>query len=128
MQQHDSMNSNQSSTSSSGLSKDSPLGDKIIELQYNWGTGFIQRKDIRSKIKISVKTFHAKRTNYEFTVHITDKLDKLRELLSQREPDEMSTYHVIKLVYSMGTMKSLNLDQTFEQQAIPHGAQLVLLG
>lgn len=110
MQQHDSTNLNQNNTSSSGLSKDSPLGDKIIELQYIWGTGFIQRKDIRSKIKVSVKTFHGKRVNYEFTVHITDKLDKLRELLSQREPDEMSTYHVIKLVYSMGTMKSLNLD------------------
>ena len=28
----------------------------------------------------------------------------------------------------MGTLKSLNLDQTFEQLEIPNGAQLVLLG
>lgn len=69
-----------------------------------------------------MKTFHGKRTNYEFTVLITDKLEKLRDLLFQREPDEMSTYHVIKLVYAMGTLRNLNLEQTFEQQEIPHGA------
>lgn len=57
-----------------------------------------------------VKTFHGKRQNFEFTVLITDKLEKLRELLTQREPEEMSSYHVIKLVYPMGTLKNLNLD------------------
>lgn len=87
-----------------------------------------QRKDIRTKIKVHVKTFHGKRQNHEFTVSITDKLDKLRDLLFQREAEEMSTYHVIKIVYAMGTLKSLNLDQTFEQLQIPSGAQLVLLG
>lgn len=59
---------------------------------------------------------------------ISDKLEKLRELLMQREPEEMSSYHVIKLVYAMGTLKNLSLDQTFEQQEIPYGAKLVLLG
>ena len=34
----------------------------------------------------------------------------------------MSSYHIIKLVYPMGTIKHLNLDQTFEQQEIPSGA------
>jgi hypothetical protein len=43
-------------------------------------------------------------------VLISDKVDKLRELLTQREPEEMSSYHVIKLVYPMGTLKHLNLD------------------
>lgn len=65
---------------------------------------------IRSKIKILVKTFHGKRQTYEFNVLISDKVDKLRELLTQREPEEMSSYHVIKLVYPMGTLKHLNLD------------------
>jgi hypothetical protein len=46
----------------------------------------------------------------------------------QREPEEMSSYHVIKLVYPQGTLKNLNLEQTFEQQEIPTGAKLVLLG
>lgn len=54
---------------------------------------------IRSKIKVYVKTFHGKRQTYEFTVLISDKLEKLRELLMQREPEEMSSYHVIKLVF-----------------------------
>jgi hypothetical protein len=57
-----------------------------------------------------VKTFHGKRTNFELTVLITDKVDKLREYLIQREPEEMSSYHVIRLVYPMGTIKNLNLD------------------
>jgi hypothetical protein len=65
---------------------------------------------------------------HEFTVLVSDKLEKLRELLIQREPEEMSGYHVIRLVYPMGTLKNLNLDQTFEQQEIPNGAKLVLLG
>jgi hypothetical protein len=69
---------------------------------------------IRSKINIQVKTFHGKKQNYEFNVRISDKVDKLRELLMQREPEEMSSYHVIKLVYPMGTLKNLNLEQTFE--------------
>ena len=63
-----------------------------------------------------MKTFHGSRQNYEFTVNIAEKLDKIRELLFQREPDEMSTYHVIKFVYAMGTVKILNLDQSLEQQ------------
>lgn len=113
-------------------------GESIIEVRYNWGLGFIQvsfnrltdfqRKEIRSKIKVQVKTFHGNRTNYEFIVSITDKLDRLRELLCQREPEEMTSYHVIKFIYAMGTMRTLALDQSFEQQEIPHGAQLVLLG
>jgi hypothetical protein len=61
-------------------------------------------------------------------VLVSDKLDKLRELLMQREPEEMSSYHVIRLVYPMGTIKNLSLDQTFDQQDIPNEAQLVLLG
>lgn len=88
----------------------------------------MQRKDIRTKIKVHVKTFHGKRENYEFTVNISEKLEKLRDLLYQRDAEEMSTYHVIKFVYAMGTLKNLNLDQTFEQQEIPNNAQLVLLG
>ena len=59
---------------------------------------------------------------------ITDKLDKLRELLMQREPEEISSYHVIKIVYAMGNLKHLDLDKTFEQLEIPSGAQLVFLG
>jgi len=57
-----------------------------------------------------VKTFHGKRTNYDFTVGISDKLEKIRDLLYQKEPEEMSTYHVIKFVYAMGSVKNLDLN------------------
>lgn len=77
---------------------------------------------MRSKIKVFVKTFHGKRQTYEFTVLIADKVDKLRALLSVQEPEEMSSYHIIRIVYAMGSVKSLPLDQTFEQLEIPNGA------
>jgi hypothetical protein len=77
---------------------------------------------------VHVKTFHGKRSNYEFTVGISDKLEKLRDLLYQIEPEEMCTYHVIKFVYAMGDLRTLDLGQSFEQQEIPNNAQLVLLG
>ena len=48
--------------------------------------------------------------------------------MSQKEPDEIGRYHTIKLIYPMAMIRSLPLDQTFEQQDIPNGAQLVLLG
>ena len=75
-----------------------------------------------------MKTFHGKRVNYEFTVSIFDKLDKIRNMLFERDPDEMSSYHVIKFVYAMGVIKTLALDQSFEQLDIPNNAQIVLLG
>ena len=46
----------------------------------------------------------------------------------EREPDEICTYHVLKLVYAMGQLKTLPFDQSFEQLEIPNGAQLALLG
>jgi hypothetical protein len=51
-----------------------------------------------------VKTFHGTRVNYDFTVSIFDKLDKIRTLLFERDPDEMSSYHVLKFVYAMGVL------------------------
>jgi hypothetical protein len=57
-----------------------------------------------------VKTFHGKRQTYEFTVTITDKLEKLRDLLIKKDPDEMSSYHVIKFVFPQGVMKNLMLE------------------
>ena len=65
---------------------------------------------IRTKIKVLVKTFHGNRKTYEFQVSISEKVGNLRDLLAQREPEEMSSYHVIRLVYPMGVLKNLNLD------------------
>lgn len=59
---------------------------------------------------MSVKTFHGKRENYEFTVLVSDKIEKLRELLMQKEPEEIQSYHVLKFIYPMGTIRYLSLD------------------
>jgi hypothetical protein len=46
---------------------------------------------------------------------ITDKVDKIREMLLQEEPEEMHSYHLIRIVYPMGKLRNLNLEQTFAQ-------------
>jgi len=61
-------------------------------------------------------------------VGISDKLEKLKDMLYQRDTEEMCSYHVIKFVYAMGTLRTLDLSQSFEQQEIPNNAYLVLLG
>lgn len=84
-------------------------------MNFKWGgKGFIQRREIRSKIKIYVKTFHSKREDHEFSVSISDKIEKLKGLLASRDPEEMSAYHFIKIMYPMGTMRTLNFEETFE--------------
>ena len=39
-----------------------------------------------------------------------------------KEPEEMQSYNMIRLVYAMGTLKNLNLEHTFEQAEIPSEA------
>jgi hypothetical protein len=63
---------------------------------------------------------YGKRETYEFTVLISDKVEKLKDLLTAKDTEEMDSYHLVKLIYPMGTLKNLSLDQTFEQQNIPH--------
>ena len=58
---------------------------------------------------MQVKTLHGKRSNFEFTVGILDKLEKLRDLLYQKEPEQMCSYNVIKFVYAMGKIRTLDL-------------------
>lgn len=86
------------------------ISERIMEVNFKWGQGYLQRKEIKSKIKVFVKTFHGKREVHEFTVLITDKIDKLRELLTAIDPEEMSSYKVIRIVYPMGTLKTLSLE------------------
>lgn len=50
---------------------------------------------------------------------ISDKLERLKDLISEKEPEEMSSYHLIKFIYPMGTLKNLLIDQTLEQLEIP---------
>jgi hypothetical protein len=50
---------------------------------------------------------------------ISDKVEKLKDLIEAQAPEEMQSYHLIKLIYPMGILKNLSLDKTFEQQEIP---------
>jgi hypothetical protein len=41
-----------------------------------------------------------------------EKVSKIIELLAKVEPQEMSTYHVTKLIYPMGKLKRLDMGLT----------------
>ena len=71
---------------------------------------------------------HGKRATHTVAVSIMDKVEKLQELLAKVEPEEMGGYHTVKFVYPIGKLKALNLAKTFQEQNVPCGAQLVLLG
>ena len=49
-------------------------------------------------------------------------IDKLEDC------DEISSYHLIKIMYPMGRIRNLTLTETFAEQHIPDGARLVLIG
>ena len=71
---------------------------------------------------------HGKRLVYTFKVKITDKVKKLSELLALHDTNEFGQYLVIKYIYPMGQLKTLDLDKSFCDQNIPHDAQFVMLG
>ena len=52
----------------------------------------------------------------------------LKKALIKREEDEMSNYMIVRFIYPMGKLKTVVQEQTFEEQSIPHNAQLVLMG
>lgn len=52
----------------------------------------------------------------------------MTELLALKEPEEIEQYLIIKYVYPMGKLITLEAEKTFQEQNIPHGAQLILLG
>jgi tripartite motif-containing protein 9/67 len=65
---------------------------------------------------------------YEFQVQISDKVERLIDFLTLKDPDGMQNYNESRFIYPMGRLKQINLDQTFEQQDIPDGAKLILMG
>lgn len=44
------------------------------------------------------------------------------------DSEEISSYHMIKIMYPMGRIRNLSLSETFASQNIPSGAKLVLIG
>ena len=59
-----------------------------------------------------MKTLHGKRLTHKITVEIMNPLEKVKERLYELEPEEMAQYRSIKLIYPMGKLRNLALDQT----------------
>lgn len=105
------------------------LYDQIVHVKMRWGgDAYIKRSMLRSRIEVNVKTFHGQRKTHKVNVSIIDLIDKIREKLQEIEPNEMGLYHTVKLVYPMGHVKILPLDQTVESQNLPNNSTLVLMG
>ena len=59
-------------------SDDSTEKGRMIPVNYNWGgIGKIQKRNIKVKIKIFVKTFYGDRKRQEIFVNINDKIETL---------------------------------------------------
>lgn len=103
--------------------------DKIIRVNFrNGAIGGIRRRNISSKITLQVKTMHGKRTTHNIQVSIFDKVELIIEKLSEIEPDEMLKYYSSRLLYCMGKLQTLKLDQTFESLNLKNRSQILLLG
>ena len=75
-----------------------------------------------------MKTLHGRRATHKITIDIMSPMDKVRERLYELEPDEMAQYRSVRLIYPMGRLRSLPLDQTPVQLNLMSGAQLLLQG
>ena len=103
----------------------------IIEVTFlKGGWGFIQRRELKTHLKIYVKVFHGQRKVYEIDVAIMDKIQVIFDQLQKRDEKGMRQYFKSKLIYPMGRLRNLNLclNDTFLDQQIPDGAKLVLVG
>jgi hypothetical protein len=102
----------------------------MVKVNFRWGgEGYLHlREQVKIKIRVQIKTFHSKRVVYEFQVQISDKVERLIDFLTLKDPEGMQNYNESRFIYPMGRLRQINLDQTFEQQDIPDGAKLILMG
>ena len=62
------------------------INSKIVHVKFlKGGEGFIQRKELKTMIKINVKVFHGDRENYEFTVSILDRIHVIYQRLLEKD-------------------------------------------
>lgn len=72
------------------------------------GEAFIQRRELKATIEVSVKVFHGERKVYKFRVSILDKIQKVMDLLQKEEPEQMEQYYQSRLIFPMGSLRNLN--------------------
>ena len=79
------------------------------------GEGYIQRRELKTHIFISVKVFHGKKQNHVFKVSILDRIQVIMDRLRRIDQAEMQQYYNTRLVYPMGFLRNLSqsLDDTF---------------
>ena len=65
---------------------------------------------------------------HKITLDILSPLEKVKDRLQELEPEEMSAYRSIKLIYPMGKLRTLQLDQSPAQLGLMSGARLLLQG
>jgi len=100
-----------------------------MTVNFRWGgIGYIQRRLISSKITINVKTLHGQRKTYTFQVSIFDKVDKIREKLHELSPEDIQSYPTPRLIYPMGKLRILDMEDLIEKVELKSGCTLVLMG
>ena len=57
-----------------------------------------------------VKTMHGKRLTHSISLDITEPLERVKDRLIDLEPNEMSQYRSVRLIYPMGKLRTLPLD------------------
>ena len=98
----------------------------IVQIQFRRDTcyGYIQvsllpcnlinqRREIKSRIDVNVKTMFGQRLVHKFEVNVNENISKLIQLLEDKESKEMQKYHTCRLVYPMGSVRTLKMDQSF---------------
>ena len=87
-----------------------------------------QRRLISSKITVNVKTLHGQRKTHTFQVSIFDKVEKIRDKLDSLEPEDMRQYPSPRLIYPMGKLRILDMNDTIEKTELKSNCTLVLMG
>lgn len=69
----------------------------------------IQKKEVKTKINLTVKTLYGKRPIHTFNdIKIKDKTQLLIDTLAAKDPEEIEKYHEIRLIYPMGYLQNLD--------------------
>ena len=75
-----------------------------------------------------MKTLHGQRKTYTFQVSIFDKVDKIREKLHELSPEDIQSYPTPRLIYPMGKLRILDMEDLIEKVELKSGCTLVLMG
>jgi hypothetical protein len=66
---------------------------KIVEVTFlKGGWGFVQRRELKTHLKIYVKVFHGERAVHEIDVGVMDKIQVIYDELSKRDEKGMRQY------------------------------------